>query len=256
MSGQQLAQQCLELPARACRQRPAVCPTRRRRSPRAELPVTGARAGGISNILYSLQSTLTSDQLKANLPYLISDVINYEDPQARAAYQQYIGAVTARYKDSPAIGGWILGNEYAYFDLWEHPIFTPWHRFLGYDSLGQQSFQTFLRSLYQTNIAALNANWQAGYSDFSSVPMALEYPPDRRFPGFYLPDSMAQAEHRQFCRPVRLAARQADPNHLLTYSYYWRYIQRARCQLHLRRCQDYCEPLRRRRRSPRFLVHQ
>ena len=180
--------------------------------------VTGARAGGISNILYSLQSTLPPDELQANLPYLISDVINYEDPQARAAYQQYIGAVTARYKDSPAIGAWILGNEYAYFDLWEDRTLYPVHRFLGYDSLGQQSFQSFLRSLYHTNIAALNTNWQAAYSDFSSVPMPLEYPPDRRFPGYQDLIQWRKQSIGSFVAQGALAARQADPNHLLTYS--------------------------------------
>jgi len=180
--------------------------------------VTGAKAGGVSNIIQSLQAALTLDQLNANLPYLISDVINYEDPQAQAAYQQYIAAVTGRYQGSPAIGAWILGNEYAYFDLWEDQTLYPVHRYLGYDPLSQQSFHSFLQSHYQDNIAALNANWQSSYSSFDSVVMPLEYPPDRLFPGY---QDLLQWRKQSIANYVALgavAARQADTNHLCTYS--------------------------------------
>ena len=180
--------------------------------------VTGARAGGVSNILQSLQTTLSQDELNANLPYLVSGVINYEDPQAQAVYQQYIAAVTGRYRRSPAIGAWILGNEYAYFDLWEDRNLYPVHRFLGYDALSQQSFHNYLQSRYQTNIAALNTNWQASYSNFASVIMPLEYPADRLFPGY---QDLLQWRKQSIGKFVALgaaAARQADPNHLQTYS--------------------------------------
>jgi len=48
-----------------------------------------------------------------------SVVLNYEHPDARRAYTNYISQVTSRYKNSN--GDWRLdfGNEYAYFDLWE-----------------------------------------------------------------------------------------------------------------------------------------
>jgi len=39
-----------------------------------------------------------------------SVVLNYEHPEARRAYANYITQVTSRYKNSTAIGGWILGN--------------------------------------------------------------------------------------------------------------------------------------------------
>ena len=146
--------------------------------------VAGAKAGGVSNIIQNLQGALTLEQLDANLPLLISDVINYEDPQAQAAYQQYIAAVTGRYQGSPAIGAWILGNEYAYFDLWEDTTLYPVHRSLGYDALSQQSFHNYLQAQVQNSIAALNANWQAAYSNFASVVMPLQYPPNRLFPGY------------------------------------------------------------------------
>ncbi len=180
--------------------------------------VTGAKAGGVSNILQCLQTTLSQDELNANLPYLVSDVINYEDPQAQAVYTQYIAAVTGRYRTNAAIGAWILGNEYAYFDLWEDPNLYPVHRFLGYDALSQQSFHNYLQSRYQTNIAALNANWQASYSNFASVIMPLEYPADRLFPGY---QDLVQWRKQSIGKFVALgaaAARQADPYHLQTYS--------------------------------------
>ena len=180
--------------------------------------VAGARAGGVSNIIQNLQAALTQDQLDANLPLLISDVINYEDPQAQAAYQQYIAAVTGRYQASPAIGAWILGNEYAYFDLWEDTTLYPVHRFLGYDALSQQSFHNYLQSQYQTNIAALNANWQASYSNFDSVVMPLEYPPNRLFPGYQDLLQWRKQSIGNFVALGAVAARQADPNHLCTYS--------------------------------------
>ena len=43
----------------------------------------------------------------------ISDVLNYEHPEAQKRYTNYIGQVTSRYKNRTALGGWILGNEYA-----------------------------------------------------------------------------------------------------------------------------------------------
>jgi len=180
--------------------------------------VAGAQAGGVSNILNLLQTTLAPEDLDAILPYLVSNVINYEDPRARAAYQQYIAAVTARYQNSTAIGGWILGNEYAYFDLWEDLTLYPVHRFLGYDPLGRKSFQGFLQALYQTNIAALNTNWQANYADFSAVPMPLEYPPDRHLPGYQDLIQWRKQSIGSFVALGAQAARQADPNHLCTYS--------------------------------------
>jgi hypothetical protein len=180
--------------------------------------VIGAKEGGLSNVLTCLQSTLTQDQLDANLPYLLSDVINYENPQAQAAYSNYISTVTARYKDSPAIGAWILGNEYAYFDLWEDNKAYSVHRFLGYDPLSQQSFRNYLQSHYQTNIATLNANWQTNYTNFDSVVMPLEYPYDRYYPGYQDLLQWRKQSIANYVASGALAARLADPNHLRTYS--------------------------------------
>jgi hypothetical protein len=180
--------------------------------------VTGAQAGGLSNILDCLEATLSQDELDANLPYLLSDVINYENPAAQAVYSNYIYTVTDHFKNSPTIGAWILGNEYAYFDLWEDRNVYNVHRFLGYDPISQQSFREYLKSLYQTNIAALNANWQTSYSDFNSVVMPLQYPSNRLLPGY---QDVIQWRKRSIGNYVALgavAAQKADPNHLRTYS--------------------------------------
>ncbi len=111
-----------------------------------------------------------------------------------------------------------MGNEYAYFDLWEDPNLYPARRFLGYDPLSQQSFHNYLQSHYQTNIAALNANWQASYPDFASVVMPLEYPPNRLFPGYQDLLQWRKQSIGNFVALGAAAARQADPNHLRTYS--------------------------------------
>jgi hypothetical protein len=180
--------------------------------------VQGAKAGGVPGVLARLQSTLTQSQLASNLPYLISDVINYEDPAARAAYLSYIAAVAARYQNSSAIGAWILGNEYAYFDLWEDRSLYSAHRFLGYDSISQQSFRGYLKSVYQDNIAELNTNWQSAFPNFDAVVMPLDYPADRHLPGFHDLIQWRKQSIANFVSLGALAAKQADPNHLRTYS--------------------------------------
>ena len=106
-------------------------------------------------------------------------------PLRRPAYAEHIAAVVARYKDSPAIGGWILGNEFAYFDLWEDPQLFPSRRMLGYDPLSQAAFRTWLREHYDGDLAALNANWRTAFSDFDRVLMPHVYPVARDDPGYH-----------------------------------------------------------------------
>jgi len=142
-----------------------------------------------------------------------SVVLNYEHPQARLAYSNYIYQVTSRYKNNTAIGGWILGNEYAYFDLW-----NPDHRFLGYDAYSRASFRSYLSNTYAGNITALNSNWVTAYPNFSAVAMPTRYPPDRHNPGFH---DLIQWRKKSIGDYVAFgagAARLADPNHLFTYS--------------------------------------
>ena len=143
-----------------------------------------------------------------------SFVLNYENANARAAYSNYIAQVTFRYRNSRAIGGWILGNEYAYFDLWE-----PARHYLGYDPESIASFHAHLRSVHQGDIARANAAWGGTkYKDFDSVPMPTAFPADRNNPLF---EDLIQWRKRSIARYVAVGARSArdhDPNHLLTYS--------------------------------------
>ncbi|HIE10584.1 MAG TPA: glycosyl hydrolase family protein, partial [Kiritimatiellae bacterium] len=111
-----------------------------------------------------------------------SNIINYEHPDARSAYTDFISRVTGRYQDSPAIAAWILGNEYAYFDLWET---NDPHLFVGYDSISQAAFRNWLSNHYCGSIAALNSNWGTAYSSFDEVLMSTNYPSDRHDPGYH-----------------------------------------------------------------------
>src|SRR5439155_6594426 len=147
--------------------------------------VTGAQSGAVSNVLSCLETNVEAKYLPAALSCLISDVINYEHPEARAAYQRHIAAVTRHFKDSRAIGGWILGNEYAYFDLWENPDVYLAHRFIGFDTYSQASYRQYLSLIYGGDIAALNARWGTIYADFDAVVMAPRYPDNRFDPGYH-----------------------------------------------------------------------
>ena len=143
-----------------------------------------------------------------------SVVLNYEHVKARTSYSNYIHQVTSRYQKSGAIGGWILGNEYAYFDLW-----NPSHRFLGFDTeYSQPSFRAFLTAAYQGNIAALNANWGTSYLNFGAVVMPRDYPADRHAPGYHDLLLWREASIADYVAVGAVAAQKADPHHLRTYS--------------------------------------
>lgn len=180
--------------------------------------VEGAKTGSVSEVLRLLAERLPALIAEKVTRVLISDVINYEHPEARAAYARHLAAVAARYKGNPAIGGWILGNEYAYFDLWEDPALYGVHRFLGYDAFSQQAFRSHLAAQYRTNIAALNANWGTTLASFDSVEMPLEYPAGRDNPAYYDLIQWRKKSIGDFVAAGTAAARTADPRHLQTYS--------------------------------------
>ena len=145
----------------------------------------------------------------------VSVVLNYEHPQARVTYSNFIYQVTSRYRNTSAIGAWILGNEYAYFDLW-----NPDHRYLGFDPYSLDSYHRFLSEKYRGHIASLNATWGAGanYTNFNDIPMFRQYPSDRNNPGYH--DLLLWREHSigQYTAVGAVAAKLADPEHLRTYS--------------------------------------
>src|SRR5262245_21940961 len=142
-----------------------------------------------------------------------SVVLAYENPYARQAYSNYIAQVTGRYKNSPAIAAWILGNEYAYYDLWD-----PARRFLGFDSYSIASFQSFLAARYTNNIAAANSVWGTSYSSFGEVPMPRFYPQNRKSALYYALIQWRKKSIGNYVALGALAARLSDPNHLVTYS--------------------------------------
>ncbi|MBN1268775.1 MAG: beta-galactosidase, partial [Kiritimatiellae bacterium] len=153
-------------------------------------------------------------------------LLNYEHPLARAAYTDFLAHVTARYKDSPAIAGWILGNEYAYFDLWEA---NDPHLFVGYDTnYSLPSFRAYLTNLYAGSISALNANWGTGYGSFDSVPMPTNYPgandpgnvhlQNRYYPAYHDLIQWRKKSIGDFVALGSVAAKNADTNHLRSYS--------------------------------------
>jgi hypothetical protein len=87
-----------------------------------------------------------------------SDIINYEHPEARAQYNEWIYSVANHFKDSKAIVGWIVGNESGYLGLWSGLLD-------GYDPESEQAFRVWCEEKYGT-IEACNAAW--GGTEFAS----------------------------------------------------------------------------------------
>jgi hypothetical protein len=156
----------------------------------------------------------------------VSDVLNYDHPEARAHYTDFIARVTGRYKDSPAVAGWILGNEYAYFDLWETNVV---HRYLGYETNhSRASFVGYLTNLYAGSIAALNGNWGTAYGSFNDVVMPTNYPganepgnvelQNRDLPAYHDLIQWRKKSIGDFVAAGSVAAKNADTNHLRSYS--------------------------------------
>jgi hypothetical protein len=143
----------------------------------------------------------------------VSVVLNYEHPGVRQVYSNYIYQVASRYRDSTAIGGWILGNEYAYFDLW-----NPDRRYLGFDPLSSRSFQTYLAITYNNNVATLNSNWKTSYSSFEDIQMPRSYPSNRNSPAYYDLIQWRKKSIGDYVALGAIACRLADTRHLRTYS--------------------------------------
>lgn len=153
-------------------------------------------------------------------------LLNYEHPLARAAYTDFLARITARYKDSKAVAGWILGNEYAYFDLWEA---NDPHLFVGYDTnYSLPSFRAYLTNLYAGSIAALNGNWGTGYGSFDNVLMPTNYPgfndpgnvdlQNRYYPAYHDLIQWRKKSVGDFVAVGSVAVKAADTNHLRSYS--------------------------------------
>ena len=151
-----------------------------------------------------------------------SPLLNYSHPQAQQAFARFIGAVCDRYKASPAIGGWILGNEFAFYDLWEN---TPVKSQVGYDEqVSLPAYRAFLAKTYGGSIERLNSAWGTTFRDFAEVPMARAYPADRadheaiRSSGYHDLIQWRKQTIGDFIAVGARAAKTAAPEQLISYS--------------------------------------
>ncbi len=140
-----------------------------------------------------------------------SDIINYEHPDARAQYAEWLGAVAGHFKDSKAIAGWIVGNESGYLGLWSGLLD-------GYDPETEQGFRVWCETKYST-IEAANAVWGTAFGAFTNVVFPDQY-------RAYGPEGAVWADAVQFREDSiadftavgAIGARLANTNHLISYS--------------------------------------
>lgn len=151
-----------------------------------------------------------------------SPLLNYSHPLARKTFARFIAAVCGRYKHSTAIGAWIIGNEFAFYDLWEH---APIKKQVGYDTqFSLPDYRRFLARTYAGRIEKLNDTWGTRFSNFSAVPMANSYPMDRtdhqavRSSGYHDLIQWRKQTIAGFLAAGAKAAKQAAPGQLISYS--------------------------------------
>ncbi|MDD4734814.1 MAG: YCF48-related protein [Kiritimatiellae bacterium] len=141
-----------------------------------------------------------------------SDIINYEHPQARAQYQEWLYSVANHFKDSKAIVGWIVGNESGYLGLWSGLLD-------GYDPECEQAFRVWCEAKYGT-IAACNAAWGgttfASFDDIVFVETYRAYGKE----GAEWADMVQWREDSiaHFTAIGAVGAKSGDTNHLISYS--------------------------------------
>jgi hypothetical protein len=165
-----------------------------------------------------------------------SDIISYENPVAREKFFRFIQKVVARYSKKgeradlgAVVGAWILGNEYGYLGLWST-------KYDGYDTASVNSFRAWLKNKYQS-IDRLNDKWKKDnkdyylpgypYKNFDKVDMPAPFGYKIEAGASYLSRDKASwydlTEWRlesigNFVALGAKAAKQADPDHLITYS--------------------------------------
>jgi hypothetical protein len=138
-----------------------------------------------------------------------SDIMSFEDPNARAQYTEFLTAVATRYKDDPTIVAWIVGNEYGYLGLWSG-------KQDGYDDDCIAAFQGWLSTFYGGDINALNSVWGTSYTSFTEVDMPTPY--DRDNPAWWDLVQWREDSVANFTAIGAQAVRDADPYHLISYS--------------------------------------
>ncbi len=140
-----------------------------------------------------------------------SDIINYENLSARAQYSNFIYRLCQRYKDTKAVAGWIVGNEYGYLGLWSL-------KYDGYDPDCEQAFRNWCTTKYGT-IASVNAAWGTALTNFNQIVLVDEYS-WKGTKGAEWADMVQWHEDSiaNFTALGARAARSADTNHLLSYA--------------------------------------
>ncbi|KAL0488458.1 hypothetical protein AKO1_015645 [Acrasis kona] len=141
--------------------------------------------------------------------YWVSDVMSFTHPKSIEKYCKFLAAVSGRYKNSKAITGWVVGNEYGFLGLWSF-------RFDGYEQSSLDSFHKYLTDKYDNNIQEMNSIWKKDYKSFDAVMMPITY--DRDDPAWADLVQWREDNVANFIAQGVKAVRQADPNHLLTYS--------------------------------------
>jgi hypothetical protein len=163
-----------------------------------------------------------------------STILNYRSAYARDRYARHLAAVAGRYKDRTSVAAWIIGNEFAIYDLWEAPSVNPRKRLVGHDPVSRASWTSHLQSVFPT-IADLNAAWNTAHADFASVPIPWQFPYGTtqtggalvqdpgtdeaiRQAGWWDWTQWQKAAIADFLAAGCAAIRSADPNHLITYA--------------------------------------
>jgi len=141
----------------------------------------------------------------------LSDIINYEHPDARFQYAEWLGAVAGRYKDAKAIAGWIVGNESGYLGLWSGLLD-------GYDDWSEAAFRIWCSNKYET-VENVNTAWGSTFTAFTNIVFVEQY----RAYGVEGAEWADMVQWREdsiasFTAVGAVGCKQADTNHLISYS--------------------------------------
>lgn len=132
-----------------------------------------------------------------------------ENADAKKEVGKYLQAVVGRYKNSKVIAGWVVGNEYGYLGLWSF-------RQEGYDPSTKKAFRSWLETQYSGSISQLNSIWGSSYSSFNDVQMPINF--DKNSPSWADLIQFRKQSLGNFVAFSAKMAKEADPNHLITYS--------------------------------------
>jgi hypothetical protein len=86
----------------------------------------------------------------------------------------------------------------------------------GYDPVTQKAFRSYMSTLYGGNIAQLNNIWSSSYASFDAVEMPIDF--NKNSPSWADLIRFRQNSIADFVAVCAKAMKDADPNHLITYS--------------------------------------